>query len=170
MKTKLLRTVFLLWFLAPALYVFSLSAKPLYKGFSSSRWPSVEGKIASTAIISDLTKGGPTRFGAPPSYRDISYTYTVEGHSYTSHRVAFVRLFEKSDSSARFQEGMTIPVYYHPQDPTLSTLTVMTTRDFLAGMILPIICLGFVLLCLVLLAKTWLRSGSPTEAGIDLRN
>lgn len=93
---------------------------------AAASWPSVEGRITASAVLSERERNSSGNFELRYTPR-ISYEYAVDGTSYAGDRVRFGLLnlaHEKAskDICARYPLGSTATIYYNPANPSESVL------------------------------------------------
>lgn len=90
---------------------------------ASLTWPSVKGRVTETRLdASRKPKAKTTDYTAL-----ITYTYSVNGQSYTANRIRFGAEGENTRESQqsvlnRFPEGARVDVLYDPANPAIATL------------------------------------------------
>lgn len=106
----------------------------LQEAKASSDWPSVTGTIVSSDVSSHRsTSGSGSKKKTSTVYEPvITYTYKVDGKSYTSDRITTGDYSSSSSKRAyrianKYQEGSDTKVYYNPDEPYLSVLEPGTT-------------------------------------------
>ena len=89
------------------------------KARESSSWPSTEGEIAHSAVLSqtDTTAND----NSTTTYKaDISYRYKVNGTNYSSSRISLVDFASTSaraqSTVGRYPDKSTVQVYYNPSN------------------------------------------------------
>jgi hypothetical protein len=94
----------------------------LRKARATLNWPTTEGKVVRSRVVSWFDSDGDTIYGA-----QVEYRYTVAGTDYLGQRVHMG--MTNSSSSAphekivgRYGRGETVIVAYHPQDPSDAVL------------------------------------------------
>lgn len=89
------------------------------QGFSSDKWPTLQGTVQSTTIKKVMTKNGTTRDEA-----EIRYQYSVDGRTYTSNRIQFGgEIFRNpSELLGQYKRGKQISIHYNPTNPSISCL------------------------------------------------
>lgn len=103
-----------------------MAMAPYHLGQASKLWPTVQGKIIHSAVVSDTSSQGKTSYSA-----DIQFTYRVGGRDYQSSQVGIEPGPGASSSSdpsgarqtvARYPVGNTVTVYYKSDKPLLGVL------------------------------------------------
>jgi len=93
-------------------------------------WPHTSGKIVSSSVEASQ---GSTGTGRSAWHADIEYEYTVNSQSFINYRVSFGD-YGSSDKShaqgmvSRYPVGITVAVYYQPDDPGESILEPAGTK------------------------------------------
>lgn len=89
----------------------------------SADWPRTLGWIERSNVVTFSPTGGRVE-----PRLELAYSYTVDGESYTGHRVRlpvpFELGFEESPQqlTARYPAGLEVDVHYDPQDPGRAVL------------------------------------------------
>lgn len=106
------------------------------QGFSSDKWPTLQGTVQSATIKKVMTKNGTTRDEA-----EIRYQYSVDGKTYTSNRIQFGgEIFRNpSELLGQYKRGKQISIHYNPTNPSISCLetgvnSVVIIPAFIAAM------------------------------------
>lgn len=88
------------------------------QGFSSDKWPAVNGKVTTSVIKKVSTKHGDR------DKAEISYQYKVGGKTYTSDRVQFGSdtFRNPSELVGRYKPEKQISIHYNPTNPSVSCL------------------------------------------------
>ena len=103
----------------------------LYKyntGKQSVSWPIVQGKMTHARAV-------PTTIQNRHKYRlSVTYTYTIDGKSYTGDRITASDGYQKTLSSAKnilskYPVGGEISVYYSPTNPGSSVLETGANKN-----------------------------------------
>jgi len=85
------------------------------KARAAQRWPPVEGTVSEFRLDEMRTRLGP-RYAPVMTYR-----YTVNGQSYSGHRLAFGDVAEMKGIAEtwveRYKVGSPVPVYVDPSNP-----------------------------------------------------
>jgi hypothetical protein len=110
---------------------FDRELSPIVMARASQQWPTVQGRIGEANAIYFAEQKSKRDGFYPAGYRyHVLYTYTVARKPYKNNRLRFTSDKEifPDESSARalisdFKSGATVPVYYHPDIPAISTLT-----------------------------------------------
>ncbi len=123
-------------------------------GNAARSWPRVEGRVISTRIRIDYPTAGTQgtrsqRQRLRQFYPSITYSWTVEGQSYTGSRYQLGTTHEKYDerqeavkAAARFPAGAPIPVYYEPGNPSQAVLDPRTSAGVYVPLPLGLLILG----------------------------
>lgn len=149
-----LRAIFLsLFFVGMGIYYIIDGTVVAYRSDVSADWPSVQGKIITSEVVSWLDTS--RRSGSKITHEaKVSYRYFVKGRGYSSNRVSFDQLGPTAGKEYpreivdRYPEGKGVKVYYDPADPGVSVLEVGDTRGgflwiklgaffFLLGLVIP---------------------------------
>ncbi len=90
----------------------------------SLQWPSTEGVILSSEVITDRGKSDDAD---PRHTAAITYSYTVDGYEYTGKRISVAgqTFLDKSKAGnlvRRYKKGLRVKVYYDPRTPHISIL------------------------------------------------
>ncbi len=102
----------------------------------SAGWPNVPGTISSSDIAKRVTRDTNRRRSRTTYYPKIAFHYQVDGHNFTSSRIAFgtgdsggkMKWAQKVIS--KYPVGNKVTVYYDPQDPQYGVLEAgMTWRS-----------------------------------------
>ncbi len=112
------------------------------RGLQSESWPMTSGVILTSRVeyIPDEEY---------PSYKaSVSYEYSDLNHIYISTRVRFSTFRWGDRESAKrlvsqFPVGMSVPVYFHPEKPTLSTIEPGFQWGALWGLALGFLAIGY---------------------------
>ncbi len=93
----------------------------IQKAYESVHWPSVQGAIIVSHFSSDSDSDGTT-------YKaDIGYDYSINGQNLSGSTVSFGAPNSSNASEIRaivnhYPLGALVPVYYNPDDPSISVL------------------------------------------------
>jgi hypothetical protein len=83
----------------------------------SRGWPVATGKVTERGVGPSTTSGAsrPGRYFEPK----VSYDYTVEGKTYTGHRIALTTNAYDEATARKVANGLpdTVEVHYNPRDP-----------------------------------------------------
>lgn len=130
--------IFGIVFLILGLYWLFPALKLVQTALSSSRWPSVEGRVASTTIHTEHYKD--TEFSKSRDWRDrqnyeydyyrpvINYKYRVGNTHYTSNQralgdpVQYPDMEEARNILKKFSADQPIKVYFDPKNPKNAVL------------------------------------------------
>jgi hypothetical protein len=110
---------------------------------ASTGWPTVQGTIKT----SDTAK---VMFRKQPR---VTYSYSVNGASFTGNRISFAAGYPPRETDAilsRYPGGRQIVVAHAPGDPAQATLQTGSNRQVTAEMRLLLICLVIIILSNVL--------------------
>ncbi len=108
------------------------------QALASTDWPSVNGLVNKAEVgVNDVGR----------YYADVSYTYDVDGQSFTGTRVRMSDgEYENRDGAAltiqNLQVGMRLPVHYDPDDPAESVLRPGAGYQEYALLLVPVIMLS----------------------------
>lgn len=77
----------------------------------------------------------------------VAYRYEIDGTTYTGTTVYFGSFLNASaqdarETAARYRSGATVPVYYHPQRPSLATLETRVAWGLILWIILGCVMVG----------------------------
>lgn len=96
---------------------------------ASADWPTVQGKVTSSGVsVRKSTSGSGSKKRTSTVYEpSVIYDYTVNGKSYTSHRITAGDFSSSSSKRAhrivnKYPAGSTATVYYNPDEPYQSVL------------------------------------------------
>ena len=121
------------------------------KSKASQSWPSVAGQIVERKVKVS-TSTDEDGFTSTSYLPQVTYTYTVNGTVYESHRVAFgsAPSYNSNQKAEEFLtpyvEGAGVTVFYNPEKPGESVLN-QTMRSMTAGLVVGIIFM-VVMICL----------------------
>ena len=103
-------------------------------------WPSVEGKVISTSVRTDVMQSHSASASKESRERrrryspSFTYTWTVDGQTYTGSRYQLGTTHEKyktreeaTRAAAKLRGGTAVPVYYDPDDPASAVLDNSTS-------------------------------------------
>ena len=125
------------------------------KSKASQSWPSVTGQILERKIKVD-TSTDEDGISSTSYLPQVTYSYTVNGAVYESHRVAFgsTPSFGSNKKAEEFLipylQGKSVKVFYSPEKPEESVLN-QTMRSMTAGLVVGIIFV-VVMVCLFCIA------------------
>ncbi len=98
------------------------------EAFRSIDWPLTEGSVTASGVDmkNDAIDTG-RRTRALRYSPAVSYSYDVDGTTYSSDLLGFIRVWTDDESGAhgiarRYPVGQTITVYYDPGDPSRAVL------------------------------------------------
>ncbi len=98
----------------------------LQRAIDSQFWPTAPGKVVSSVVHEGWTSGGKGRSRHRTYTPEVKYEFTVDGRAFSGQRINFrVRSEGQSDALstvARYPEGATVEVRFHPDDPELCAL------------------------------------------------
>ncbi|MGB2897365.1 MAG: DUF3592 domain-containing protein [Anaerolineales bacterium] len=103
-----------------------LVGRTIMRGLSSRNWLTTEGEITDSGIEAHQSMDDDgdirTTYGA-----SIQYTYRVSGQEIQGTRRSFSEMRTSSRRRAegilaRYPQGSSVTVYYHPDDPSLAVL------------------------------------------------
>ena len=128
---------FLAFIISGGLALVGFGARHLWRGFASTRWPTVPGVVLKSGVFrSQWKSGGTTR--TSDSYRArITVGYQVNGRHYTTGTIHFGQNLASNDPSdvalwaLRYRTGKAVAVSYHPRDPSISAVRPGLHRDVL---------------------------------------
>lgn len=124
------------------------NAKMFMEALRSTHWPYTEGQIVSSEMafryrIQGRSAGGRRGHGAK-----LLYEYKVNGNTYTSDRIHFVRIYSNMSSARRrlseYPVGKQVLVYYNPHDPSKAALepglSLSAGSPLLLGLLMILFC------------------------------
>jgi len=102
----------------------------LVQAVRSKSWPTVEGELSAAGLRQVQYRGveaGGGSDGASAVVADFSYSYSVDGQTYTGQRVTFSDHVNKTMASlkklqTKYQGQERVVVYYNPANPSQSVL------------------------------------------------
>jgi hypothetical protein len=106
---------------------FHLGKPALDKARQTTTWPTVEGKIESSAVTQHQDNSNPDSSGTLYS-ANVRYSYAVNGRTYQSSTIWSGTHYSSSSSGeqqqivARYPPGKAVPVYYDPEHPEEAVL------------------------------------------------
>ncbi|MCJ7567077.1 MAG: DUF3592 domain-containing protein [Anaerolineales bacterium] len=98
----------------------------IMRGLNSRNWPTTEGKITHSGVEAQQSMDDEgdikTTYGA-----SIQYQYNISGQEIEGARRSFTEVRTNSSRRAeqimaRYPQGSSVTVYYHPDNPNLSIL------------------------------------------------
>lgn len=102
------------------------NAKTFMEALRSTHWPHTEGQIVSSKMASRHRSRGGLAHGRTGYGPKILYEYKVNGNTYTSNRIHFVRTFSSMSSASRrlseYPVGKQVLVYYNPHEASKAVL------------------------------------------------
>ena len=101
------------------------------KAQQSLMWPSTEGVISHSAVLTQMRQASGTS-SSPPTYKaDVAYRYKVQGRDYSSERISLMDISSTAGHAQgivdRYPDGASVTVYYNPGDPSDALLERGTT-------------------------------------------
>ena len=133
----------------------SAGAERMWRGSASERWPSVQGSVLFSRVISAETRdaGGQQAETFSPQF---VYSYEVDDVKHFNNRRRFGRIEGSGEDWAeeiaeRYKPGKAVRVYYYPADPDVAVLEPGNNSE---GLWLPGI--GLVALLFGLAALIWI--------------
>lgn len=109
-------------FISVGLFFLYFGVRKTYSGIASSYWPTAEGRVLSSKVISESGKKGGLVYSA-----EVNYAYSVHGESFTSERIRFGsintgnRVFP-AQLAEKYSAGSSVTVYYSASDPSVAVL------------------------------------------------
>lgn len=109
----------------------------------STTWPQAQACV-SCELVCDTIPGETKTHSTtvfPCTQYDVNYQFTVDGQSYTGNDDGFLKVKEHSFSTranqrvAELNRNSNVMVSYHPDDPTINTLTTGINCDFFMSQI-----------------------------------
>ena len=93
----------------------------------STDWPPTEGSVTASGVDMQNDTDTERRTRALRYSPAVSYSYDVDGTTYSSDLLGFVRLWTDDESGAhriarRYPVGQAVTVYYDPGDPSRAVL------------------------------------------------
>ncbi len=110
---------------------------------ASTSWPTVEGTIKTSETAKVMFRKQPR----------VTYSYSVNGASFTGNRISFAAGHPPKETDAilsRYPVGQQVAVAHAPEDPAQATLETGSNRQVTAEMRLLLICLVVIILSNVL--------------------
>jgi hypothetical protein len=118
----------------------------VWHGLNCSRWPTTTGVVVKAAISESEagSKGNRYQLAAYTFFLPkLSFSYQVNGHSYTTENLQFGRAEGSGDASEaallmlRYPVGAKVKIHYHPSNPSLAVVRPGVYSDivwyFVAG-------------------------------------
>lgn len=104
--------------------IFGFSAYSIWRGLSTLRWTSTQGKVLESKVVRSLMASEDKGPGYEPS---VQYEYSVAGKEYKGSQIALVQALRftrgrAEDIARQYREGSRVTVYYDPKDPSSSVL------------------------------------------------
>lgn len=100
------------------------NAKIFMEALRSTHWPHTEGQIVSSEMA--FRHRIPGRHARSGRRAKLLYEYRVNGNTYTSDRIHFVRTYSSTSSARRrlseYPVGKQVLVYYSPHEPSKAIL------------------------------------------------
>jgi len=133
----------------------------IYYGFDMARyaaasadWPSVTGTVVRSGVTADHDTTPGTDY--KPT---IVVEFEVNGQSYACERVWFtpsdLTAEHAKETARRYSEGKNVPVYYHPDSPSIS---VLEPGAYISSYFLVIGGIVVILAAIGMIARTMLRA------------
>jgi hypothetical protein len=97
----------------------------------SNGWPATQGEIIASSVRADTDEDGTTY------HADVTFSYVVEDHRYSSETVSFGQYGSSNRKHAEeivrtYQPGEKVPVYYNPDEPKTAVLEPgVTTSSYM---------------------------------------
>ncbi len=120
-----------IFFLAVGGLILFSAVKDLIHANASNSWPSAEGTVSSSKVVSQL------RDGTRTYYAILKYEYCVNGEYYTGNKVAFGtngsgKLAHARELVQKYSKNSYVDVFYKPSNPNESILeTGIKARAFI---------------------------------------
>jgi hypothetical protein len=116
-----------LFFIILGLIFIGLMMQGSIKSVDSENWPSVQGAVLSSEIITRTEREPDSHFDDYYYTPKVSYNYTVNGNGHTSDRIAFIVSEEVVKNEVQkiidnYPVGKTVTVYYNPDNPSEAVL------------------------------------------------
>jgi len=111
------------FFILPGLAMVFVGLHHVALGRASPGWPTTNGIVQSSSVDARRARNSHSY----TYYLVVSYSYHVNGVSYTGHQIRYGSTSYNSVEGAqedanRYGEGTTIQVHYRPEDPSESVL------------------------------------------------
>lgn len=126
---RLFLSLFLLLFLAGAVFITWFGINWIQRGKAATHWPTTKARIARTEIAIRQSKG--TKYYGPK----IEYEYAIGNEKISGRNIAFGTTDQDDDDRrwaekylAKYPVGKTVTVFFNPADPHESVLEPGTTR------------------------------------------
>ena len=107
--------------------------------YKSTDWPQADGSVTASGVEmkSDATDGRTRALRYSPA---VSYSYDVDGRTYSLDRLGFTRVWTGDESDAqsivrRYPVGQTVTVYYDPGDPSMAVLFPGVSLNSMLGLL-----------------------------------
>lgn len=133
---------------AGGLIFFFWAIPTMHNAFASRSWPSVEGKVTTSQLITDTDSDGVKTYKA-----GIAYEYSIHGEMQKGVRVGFSDYGSSNISHAqsiltKYPIGAQVDIYYNPKSVQMAVLEpgVEFSTFLAAGLGLLCVILGFLLL------------------------
>jgi len=110
-------------FVGTGYFVFHLSMDAYHMGQASETWPTVQGGVIYSKVVTSHNSKGRTLYRP-----DIQYAYRVDGKEYKSNKIKAAGTTSSSDSSRAYESvsqypaGRSVTVHYNPVKPWVSVL------------------------------------------------
>jgi hypothetical protein len=116
------------------------------KAKAMREWPSVPGRVLSSALVRNERDDQPYQLEAR-----VAYSYSVAGTVLNGHRIALAGSGRRGAKAAveYYRPGNEVEVFYDPKAPSSSVLEKQLSRN---ALVLPLGAIVFVLVGVVLLA------------------
>jgi hypothetical protein len=134
-----------------AFLIFGLGMRNVWRGISSSRWPTAPATVVKSETAESVTADQKTRTTSKTYSADILFRYEVNGRTYTTDLIQFGQTVGSGDSSEaeirslRYPVGTALTVRYNPADASIASAQAGFHPDALwlpgagLGFLLPII-------------------------------
>ena len=139
-----LRSFFWVVGISPFIVIFALR---FFRGWAASLrargWPQTVGRVLSSGVqIHSHSSGRGGRIHSPYPY--VVYRYQVNGQEFQNKRMHFGNVIGglgATRSAARYPAGMTVPVFYNPQNPNEAVLEKRAAGNWINLLILAVLLL-----------------------------
>ena len=111
------------------------------EAFRSTDWPLTEGSVTASGVDMKNDAIDTERRTRALRYSPaVSYSYDVDGTTYSSDLLGFIRVWTDDESDAqvtvqRYPVGQTVTVYYDPGDPSRAVLDPGVPLNSMLGLL-----------------------------------
>ena len=176
-KVSFIATYVFPWpFLIAGIIMLIIGFRGIQSARASTSWPGAEGKITSSEVKQSSSRSTSTKGRSRTSttyHAKIRYSYSVDGQSHESKRVAFGDYGSSNSSHARgivakYPMGTSVKVFHDPDSPGNSVLEPgMKTQALILpgiGVVFTIVGLAMV----IFLPKAARRAAKRREEALDM--